>query len=123
MLCDHGQAQVVTVTEKCPQCGDGILRAKRVREQMFGVDLGTFDAEVCDHCGESFLTSESMDRLEARAKELGLWGLASKVKVVRSGNSLVVRIPSPLARYLKMKSGQEILVAPDKEKRLVLELA
>lgn len=87
------------------------------------MDLGTYDAEVCDNCGESFLTSEGMDRVEARAKELGLWGLASKVKVARSGNSLVVRIPSPLARYLKIRSGQEVLVAPDKEKRLVLELA
>lgn len=111
------------MTERCPVCGKGLLRTKRIREEMFGVDLGTYDAEVCDVCGESFLTSESMDRVEARAKELGLWGLASKVKVVRSGNSLVVRIPSPLARYLKIRSGQEVLVAPDKEKRLVLELA
>jgi hypothetical protein len=47
---------------------------------MFGVDLGTYDAEVCSRCGESFLTGESMDKIEARAKELGLWGLASKVK-------------------------------------------
>jgi antitoxin component of MazEF toxin-antitoxin module len=60
--------------------------------------------------------------MEARAKELGLWGLASKVKVVKSGNSLVVRIPSPLARYLRMKSGQEVLVTPDRANRLVLEL-
>lgn len=90
---------------------------------MFGVSLGTYDGEVCDNCGETFLSSKSMDQLETRAKELGLWGLASKVKVVRSGNSLVVRIPAPLARYLKIKGGQEVLVAPDKERRLVLELA
>ncbi len=104
-------------------CGKGTLHAGRVNEGLFGVDLGSFDAETCDACGESFLSSKSMDALESRAKELGLWGLASKVKVARSGNSLVVRIPSPLARYLKMKSGQEVLVAPDKGTRLVLELA
>lgn len=108
---------------RCPVCGKGVLRSERVREEMFGVDLGTYEGEVCDKCGESFLSSESMERVEVRAKELGLWGLASKVKVVRSGNSLVVRIPSPLARYLKIRSGQEVLVAPDKERRLVLELA
>ena len=123
MLCDHGQTEVVKMVERCPVCGKGVLRPKRVREEMFGVALGTCDGEVCDNCGESFLSSKSMERVEARAKELGLWGLASKVKVVRSGNSLVVRIPSPLARYLKIKSGQEVLVAPDKERRLVLELA
>ncbi len=109
--------------EKCPVCGKGVLNPTRVREEMFGADLGTYDAEACDRCGESFLTGESMDGVEARAKALGLWGLAAKVKVGRSGNSLVVRIPSPLARYLKIKNGQEVLVAPDKEKRLVLELA
>ena len=90
---------------------------------MFGVDLGEYDAEVCSSCGKSFLGSEAMDKLEARAKELGLWGLASKVKIARSGNSLVVRIPAPLARYLKMKSGQEVLIAPDQANRLVLEVA
>jgi YgiT-type zinc finger domain-containing protein len=114
---------MVAQKERCPVCGKGNLHVGRVKEEMFGIELGSFDAEVCDSCGESFLSSKSMDALEARAKELGLWGLASKVKVARSGNSLVVRIPSPLARYLKMKSGQEVLVAPDKGSRLVLELA
>ncbi len=90
---------------------------------MFGVTLGTYEAEVCSSCGEIFFTAESVDKIEMRAKELGLWGLASKVKVARSGNSLVVRIPSPLARYLKLRSGQEVLVAPDRKHRLVLDLA
>jgi YgiT-type zinc finger domain-containing protein len=108
---------------KCPNCGKGTLRKGRVREEMFGVDLGEYDAELCPSCGESFLTGASMEALELRAKELGLWGLAAKVKVVKSGNSLVVRIPAPLARHLKLVSGQEILVAPERRNRLVLELA
>ncbi len=111
------------MVDRCPVCGKGALRPGRVREEMFGVDVGTYNGEVCDNCGESFLGSKAMDALEARAKELGLWGLGTKVKVVRSGNSLVVRIPAPLARYLKIKSGQDVMVTPDKQKRLVLELA
>jgi len=111
------------MVEKCPVCGQGTLQSKRVQEQMFGVDLGTYAAEVCDHCGEVFFTADSVDKIEDRAKELGLWGLASKVKVARSGNSIVVRIPSPLARYLKLKTGQEVIVAPDQKHRLVLDLA
>jgi hypothetical protein len=109
--------------DRCPVCGKGSLRPSPVREEMFGVYLGTYSGEKCDNCGETFLSSRGMGAVEARAKELGLWGLASKVKVARSGNSLVVRIPSPLARYLKIKSGQEVMVSPDKERRLVLELA
>lgn len=60
--------------------------------------------------------------MEARAKERGLWGLAAKVKIVKSGNSIVVRIPAALARYLKMKTGQDVLVSPDRANRLILEL-
>ncbi len=110
------------MVERCPVCGKGFLRPQVVHEEMFGIDLGDYPGEVCDRCGESFLSSDSMERVEARAKELGLWGLASKVKIARSGNSLVVRIPAQLARYLKMKSGQEVLVSPEKENRLILEL-
>lgn len=111
------------MAEECPVCGEGTLRPKRVREEMFGIELGTYDAEVCNQCGEVFFTPESVTAIERRAKELGLWGLASKVKVVRSGNSLVVRIPAPLARYLKLRNGQEVLVAPEQKHKLVLELA
>lgn len=111
------------MSEECPVCSRGALRPKRVSESMFGVDLGRYDAEVCDACGEVFFTPPSVDRIQSRAKELGLWGLASKVKIARSGNSLVVRIPSPLARYLEIRSGQEVLVAPDKKHTLVLDLA
>ncbi len=111
------------MSEKCPNCNRGVLRPKRANETMFGVDLGTYDAEVCDVCEEVFFTAQSVDKIQTRAKELGLWGLASKVKVARSGNSLVVRIPSPLARYLQIRSGQDVLVAPDKKHTLVLDLA
>lgn len=111
------------MSEKCPVCDRGTLRAKRVNETMFGVDLGPYEAKVCDSCGEVFFSAQSVDKIEARARELGLWGLASKVKVARSGNSLVIRIPAPLARYLRIRNGQEVLVAPDKKHSLVLDLA
>ena len=104
-------------------CGKGTLKPATVHEEMFGVELGSYPGEHCSNCGETFLTSHSMDAVEERARELGIWGLASKVKVARSGNSLVVRIPAPLARYLRLKKGQEVMVSPEKENRLVLELA
>lgn len=72
---------------------------------MFDADLGEFDADVCDECGETFLDSESMETLEARAKKVGVWGLGEKRKVVKSGNSLVIRIPARLSKHLKLKSG------------------
>ena len=106
----------------CPTCGKGRLRRDQVREEMFGIDLGTYLAEVCDACGESYLDSEATAEIEGRAKKLGLWGLAQKVRISRSGNSLVVRIPADLVKFLKLKGGQEALVRPDGRERIVVEL-
>ncbi len=107
---------------KCPVCGKGELRRGKVREEMFGVDLGEYPAEICDSCGESFLDQEATKKVEARAKAAGLWGLAKKVSIAKSGNSLVVRIPAELARFLKLKGGEEALVRPEGREKIVVEL-
>ena len=107
---------------KCPVCGKGQLHRGKVREEMFGVDLGEYPAEVCDSCGESFVDQDAMKKIEARAKEAGLWGLAKKVSIAKSGNSLVVRIPAELARFLRLKGGEEALVRPEGREKIVVEL-
>ncbi len=89
---------------------------------MFGVSLGTYEAEVCDACGESFVDGKTMDEIEAKAKEMGLWGLAKKVTLRKSGNSLVVSIPADLARFLGLKEGKDALLRPETRRKLVLEL-
>ena len=107
---------------KCPVCGKGQLHRSKVHEEMFGVDLGEYPAEICDSCGESFVDQDAMKKIEARAKEMGLWGLAKKVSIAKSGNSLVVRIPAELARFLRLKGGEEALVRPDGREKIVVEL-
>jgi YgiT-type zinc finger domain-containing protein len=110
------------MSNTCPVCNKGELRRGKIREEMFGVELGTYPADVCGNCGESFVDGKSMQRIESRAKELGLWGLAGKVKIAKSGNSLVVRIPSELARFLKLKGGEEALIRPEGREKIVVEL-
>ena len=107
---------------ECPACGKGKLRRGKVREEMFGIDLGEYPAEICDSCRESFIDQDAMKKIEARAKEMGLWGLAKKVSIARSGNSLVVRIPAELARFLRLKGGEDALVRPEGRQRIVVEL-
>ena len=107
---------------ECPVCGKGTLRRGKVREEMFGIDLGEYPAEVCGSCGESFVDQQAMEKIEARAKELGLWGLAKKVSIAKSGNSLVVRIPAELARFLGLKGGEGALVRPEGREKIVVEL-
>ena len=105
---------------KCPVCGKGILKKKKVKESMFGVYLGSFPAEVCSRCGESFTDVKTTKRIEAAAKKKGVWGLGMKTKIMKAGNSLAVRIPKKIADYLKLRQGEEAFVHPEDHK-LVIE--
>ena len=54
---------------KCPICEKGELKKERIKEQMFGVYLGEFPAEICGECGESFTDSGTMKKIEIIAKK------------------------------------------------------
>ncbi len=107
---------------KCLNCEKGNLVKKKIDEEMFGIHLGRFPVDVCDACGESFVNEEVMEKIEKRAKELGVWGLSKKSKVVKSGNSLVVRIPAEIARFLGISAGNDVLFHPEGKKKLVFEV-
>lgn len=61
-------------TNSCPTCGKGRLRRRQYREVLSRIDLGTYRALVCDACGDAYLGTEAMAKIEARAKRVGLWG-------------------------------------------------
>lgn len=105
---------------KCPICEKGELKKETIKETMFGVYLGEFPAEVCSVCGESFTDEETTRKIEELAKKKGIWGLGTKTKIARTGNSLAVRIPAKLATFLQLKEGEEAYIHPEK-KRLVIE--
>ena len=107
---------------KCPICDKGTLKKAKIEEEMFGISLGKYDADVCDCCDESFLDESAMQKIEAKAKELGIWGLAKKIKVVKSGNSLSVRIPAKVARFLDLHEGKNVLLYPEGEKKIIVEV-
>lgn len=56
---------------KCPVC-EGKVERKEVPYSIGGVNLGTFDADVCASCGEVFFTEASSDTIDAKAKKMGL---------------------------------------------------
>ena len=104
----------------CPICEKGELRKGKIKEHMFGVYLGEFPADICNKCNESFTDSETTIKIEEAARKNGIWGIGKKTKITRTGNSLAVRIPKEIVRYLKLEEGKEAYIHPD-GKKLVIE--
>ena len=108
--------------KKCPMCGEGSMTRKKVNEMMFGVNLGKFPAWVCNHCGESFTDESTTQAIVDSAKRKGIWGLGKKVRIVRSGNSLVIRIPKEVIDFMGLQKGQELFVHPESKSKVTIEV-
>jgi len=104
---------------KCPVCGKGNLRAGKVKEEMFGISLGEFPAQICNKCSESFTDEKTTKLIEEAAKAKGIWGLGKKTKITKTGNSLAVRIPKKIANFLNLKEGKDAYIHPDKDKLII----
>lgn len=96
---------------KCIMC-NGKLEEKIVEHKEFGVSLGRFKAKVCNKCGEIFFNSKTAVNIQAKSKQLGLFGLTKKTRVAEVGNSLAIRIPRDVANFMKMKKEDEIKIVP-----------
>lgn len=108
--------------KKCPFCEQGTLKKSIIEEEMFGVSLGQFPAQVCSQCQESFTDEATTREIEEVAKMKGIWGLEKKTSISRSGNSLAVRIPKSLVNYLHVREGEAVYLHPEGRK-LVIEPA
>jgi muramoyltetrapeptide carboxypeptidase len=95
------------LTYPCP-CG-GKIKWKKEKVIKDGIDCGILDVEICDKCGEEYLPDESMEIVEDKLKQAGLWGVERKeIKFWKSGNSIVTRFPINLVKKLgldKIKTG------------------
>ncbi len=107
----------------CPVCEKGTLKPVKEKHVLFGVDLGTYPGEKCSKCGEVFTDSSIMQKIEAVAKQKGIWGLGKKTRIARTGNSLAVRIPKEVADYLKLREGTEAYIHPEKNKIVIEAIA
>ena len=103
----------------CPVCEKGTLRKGMIKESIFGVYLGDFPGQTCSVCGESFTDAATTQKIEETAKKKGIWGLGSKTKITKTGNSLAVRIPKKIAEHLKLKNGKEAYIHPEKDKLII----
>ena len=95
------------ISYPCP-CG-GYLKWKKEKVIRDGIDCGVLDIEYCKKCGEEYLPEESLELVEAKLKEHGLWGVKRKeIKFWKAGASVTARFPLELVKNLglnKIKKG------------------
>lgn len=106
---------------KCVICR-GQTAKKRVGYKEFGVLLGNFKAEVCNKCGEIFFDEKTAGEIQQKSKQMGLFGLAKKAKVAEVGNSIAIRIPKEIAKFLNLKKGNEVTIFPEGKHELHINI-
>ena len=108
--------------EKCYICEKGNLKIKTVDYKLHGVDLGKFNAEVCDKCGEQFFDENVSKKMTEAAKRKGLWGLQAKTKIGQAGTTLDIRLPKKIINFLNLKKGKEVDIYPEGKNKLIISL-
>ncbi len=106
--------------EKCPLCEKGNLEKRKVDYIFLGRNIGKFEAEVCSECKEQIFGEEISKQISTKIRELGLWGLGSRTKISKTGNSLTITVSKKIAEFLKLKKGEEVTIYPENEKKLVI---
>jgi YgiT-type zinc finger domain-containing protein len=106
----------------CAICEEGKLKKKIVSYKIYGVELGKFPAHVCSKCGEEWFDEETALKIEKLEKEKGLFGLSKETKISYSGNSLIIRIPKEIADFMKLEKETSVLIHPDGENKLSMEI-
>ena len=102
-------------------CGGKLVEGP-IHVEHLGIDFGIRTGHVCTRCGDEFLSDETWQEIENTAKARGLFGLERKVRVRKSGNSLVVSIPPDLARALVISKDSLVSLLPLGRGRLELQV-
>ena len=107
---------------KCYLCEKGNLKKKMVDYNLYGVNLGKFNAEACEKCGEIFFDEQTSKKRTEKAKKEGLWGLNANTKTGQSGSTLDIRLPKKIIEFLNLKKGEEVDIQPEGKNRLVITI-
>ena len=106
---------------KCIICSGETIK-KNVEYRESGVLLGTFSANICQKCGETYFDEKVAEKIQQKSKQMGLFGLAKKAKVAQIGNSIAIRIPKEIAEFLKLKKGKEVIIFPESKNDLHINI-
>src|SRR3989344_9544975 len=97
----------------CPICEKGKLIKNVVPYFVYGIEIGRFPAEICTECKEEWFDEKTAKKIEQIEKKKGLFGLAIQSRISYSGNSLIVRIPAKLVKFMKLEKEKQVLIHPE----------
>ena len=103
------------------KCG-GKLKKAKTEVEFFGMDFGARECEVCTKCGGEYLSNETMQEIESQVRAKGYFALEKSVQIGKSGNSLVLRIPAELARFLSLHYKSQARIYPTGKDSLRVEV-
>lgn len=102
-------------------CG-GKLKESYCSVEFFGIDFGQRRCEVCTSCGSEFLDDETLREIEQEVKNRKIFALERKIAIAKSGNSLVLRIPPEIAKFVGIKIKSMARIFPIAKKKIEIEL-
>ena len=108
--------------KKCYVCGKGGLTKKEIPYELYGIAVGKYGGEQCSICKEIFYSENVFDEMTKKVKKLGLWGLETKTKLTKVGNSLDIRLNKKIACFLGAKKGKEVVIIPENKKKITVSL-
>ena len=103
------------------RCGGKLVKTK-IQVEHLGIDFGLQNGTVCTSGGDEFISDEVWEKVEKKTKKLGLFGLEKKVKIRKSGNSLVVTIPPEIPKFIGAKTQTLVSLLPLGKGRLEIQL-
>lgn len=103
----------------CP-CGG---KVKWIKEKVIqdNINCGILDVEICEKCGSKYFPEESMEIIEDKLKEKGLWGTRKEIKVWKSGGSVVIRLPAEISKSMELQKVKKGYIYPEGKKKLLFE--
>ncbi len=98
------------------------MKESQCQVEFFGIDFGLRHCEVCTDCQSEYLDDNVMEEIEKEVKAKKLFALERKIKVTKSGNSLVIRIPPEIAQFSNLHYESILRLMPVTKKKIELEI-
>ena len=109
------------MADKCILCGGKLIK-KIVDYEVYGKSIGKFSASVCDSCEEQWFDEETSKKIQEKEKKLNLFGLSRETKISYSGNSLIIRIPKELAKFMNLKKETGVIIYPEDKNKISISI-